>query len=201
MINEAIKFASLAHMGMKRKGNNQPYIFHPLEVMSLVSMMTLDEEVLCAAILHDTVEDTDVSIEDIKENFSDRVASLVNYESEDGWSVTYNTGEFELSEIDPHTVQFTYLGASSGSDVVSISWIEGKGPEEVLGEKTEGVEDPESIQRSEGFFPGTEDMWGYWRVIPDSGEGSGLNETLIAGEYNGGVLMFVVESVLPHRTG
>ncbi len=83
MINEAIKFASLAHMGMKRKGNNQPYIFHPLEVMSLVSMMTLDEEVLCAAILHDTVEDTDVSIEDIKENFSDRVASLVNYESED----------------------------------------------------------------------------------------------------------------------
>ena len=117
-------------------------------------------------------------------------AEDVNYESEDGWSVTYNTGEFELSEIDPHTVQFTYLGASSGSDVVSISWIEGKGPEEVLGEKTEGVEDPESIQRSEGFFPGTEDMWGYWRVIPDSGEGSGLNETLIAGEYNGGVLLF-----------
>ncbi|MBR3251276.1 MAG: bifunctional (p)ppGpp synthetase/guanosine-3',5'-bis(diphosphate) 3'-pyrophosphohydrolase [Erysipelotrichaceae bacterium] len=83
MINEAIKFASLAHMGMRRKGNDQPYIFHPLEVMSLVSLMTLDEEILCAAILHDTVEDTDVSIEDIKENFGERVASLVGYESED----------------------------------------------------------------------------------------------------------------------
>ena len=83
MINEAIKFASLAHMGMRRKGNDQPYIFHPLEVLNLVSMMTLDEEVLCAAILHDTVEDTDATIEDIRKNFNERVASLVGYESED----------------------------------------------------------------------------------------------------------------------
>lgn len=83
MTDDAIRFAASAHSGMVRKGNNQPYIFHPLEVLSLVSLMTLDDEILCAAILHDTVEDTDVSIEDIRYRFGDRVASLVSYESED----------------------------------------------------------------------------------------------------------------------
>lgn len=83
MIDDAIKFAAMAHQGMVRKGNNQPYIFHPLEVLNLVSLMTLDDEILCAAILHDTVEDTDARIEDIKERFGERVAALVSYESED----------------------------------------------------------------------------------------------------------------------
>ena len=83
MIDDAIKFAAMAHQGMVRKGNNQPYIFHPLEVLNLVSLMTLDDEILCAAILHDTVEDTDTRIEDIKERFGERVAALVSYESED----------------------------------------------------------------------------------------------------------------------
>lgn len=83
MIDQAIRFAALAHKGMVRKGNGQPYIFHPLEVLNLVSLMTLDEDVLCGAVLHDTVEDTDANIEDIKEQFNERVAKLVAYESED----------------------------------------------------------------------------------------------------------------------
>lgn len=83
MIDEAIRFAAKAHKDMVRKGNGQPYIFHPLEVLSLVSLMTLDDEVLCAAILHDTVEDTDTTIRDIREQFGERVAAMVAYESED----------------------------------------------------------------------------------------------------------------------
>lgn len=83
MIDKAIRFAASAHDGMVRKGNNQPYIFHPLEVLSLVSMMTSDDEILCAAVLHDTVEDTKVTIEDIKSEFGERVARLVSYETED----------------------------------------------------------------------------------------------------------------------
>ena len=82
MIDKAIRFAAAAHKGMVRKGNNQPYIFHPLEVLNLVSMMTDDDDILCAAVLHDTVEDTAASIEDIKNEFGDRVAKLVGYESE-----------------------------------------------------------------------------------------------------------------------
>ena len=83
MIDQAIRFAALAHKGMVRKGNNQPYIFHPLEVLNLVSLMTLDDDVLCAAVLHDTVEDTDATIEDIQREFGEHVAALVAYESED----------------------------------------------------------------------------------------------------------------------
>lgn len=83
MIDEAIRFAAKAHKDMVRKGNGQPYIFHPLEVLGLVSLMTLDDEVLCAAILHDTVEDTDTTIKDIRETFGPRVAAMVAYESED----------------------------------------------------------------------------------------------------------------------
>lgn len=82
MIDKAITFAASAHEGMYRKGNKQPYIFHPLEVLSLVSMMTMDDDILCGAILHDTVEDTDVTIEDIRREFNDRIAELVSYESE-----------------------------------------------------------------------------------------------------------------------
>ena len=83
MIDKAITFAAHAHAGTVRKGNGQPYIFHPLEVLNLVSMMTLDDDTLCAAVLHDTVEDTDATIEDIQKNFGDHVAKLVAYESED----------------------------------------------------------------------------------------------------------------------
>lgn len=92
MIDKAIMFAASAHKGMYRKGNHQPYIFHPLEVLSLVSMMTDDDDILCGAILHDTVEDTPVSIDDIKKEFGDRVAKLVSHETEDKRGQVNKTG-------------------------------------------------------------------------------------------------------------
>ena len=82
-LDDAIKFAGIAHKGMVRKGGNQPYIFHPLEVLNIASLITLDDDILCAAILHDTVEDTPATIEDIKEKFGDKVAAMVSLESED----------------------------------------------------------------------------------------------------------------------
>ena len=84
MIHEAVEFAANAHKGMVRKGvNNTPYIFHPLEVLYLVSLMTTDEDVLCAAVLHDVVEDTGVDISEIEDKFNSHVAKLVGYETED----------------------------------------------------------------------------------------------------------------------
>lgn len=83
MLDKAIEFARKAHEGSFRKGNNQPYIFHPLEVLSLVSLMSNDDEILCAAVLHDTVEDTDVSGDDIKREFGNRVYDIVAFETED----------------------------------------------------------------------------------------------------------------------
>ena len=55
--DEAVAFAMKAHEGAFRKGTKVPYIVHPLETAVIVSMMSEDEELVCAAILHDVVED------------------------------------------------------------------------------------------------------------------------------------------------
>ena len=59
-----------------------PYIIHPLEVASICATLTSDLEVLAAAVLHDTVEDTEVTIEEIERSFGPRVAALVRAETE-----------------------------------------------------------------------------------------------------------------------
>ena len=83
MIDDAIIFATKAHAGKNRKGSTLPYILHPLEAGSIAASMTPNEEVIAAAILHDTVEDTDTTEEDLKNKFGDYVAFIVMNESED----------------------------------------------------------------------------------------------------------------------
>ena len=84
MINKAIEFATRAHAGQFRKGTRRPYIVHPIEVGDIVSTMTQDEEIISAAVLHDTIEDCEgVSREILAREFSERVAGIVAQESED----------------------------------------------------------------------------------------------------------------------
>ena len=56
-IHDAIIFATLKHKNQKRKGTELPYIVHPMEVAAIVSTMTLDDDILAAAVLHDVVEE------------------------------------------------------------------------------------------------------------------------------------------------
>ena len=66
------------------RGTDRPYIVHPMEVGKIVSTMTQDEEIISAAILHDTIEDCEgVDANVLKEMFSARVAGIVSQESED----------------------------------------------------------------------------------------------------------------------
>lgn len=84
MLEDAIAFATKAHEGQVRKGTGQPYIVHPLEVAKIVSEMTEDEELISAAVLHDTIEDcAGVTEELLRDRFGERVAALVAGESED----------------------------------------------------------------------------------------------------------------------
>ena len=84
MIDDAIEFATKAHEGQFRKGTRRPYIVHPIEVADIVSAMTNDEEVICAAVLHDTIEDCRGITKDVlKLRFGSRVADIVVQESED----------------------------------------------------------------------------------------------------------------------
>ena len=81
LFDKAAKFAIDAHHNTERRGKGYPYIIHPMEAAAIVATMTNDQELLAAAILHDTVEDTDVTIEEIRERFGDRVAMLVQNET------------------------------------------------------------------------------------------------------------------------
>lgn len=79
--DKAVAFATQAHSGTERRGKAYPYIIHPMEAVSIVATITKDPEMLAATILHDTVEDTDVTIEQIRELFGNRVADLVQHET------------------------------------------------------------------------------------------------------------------------
>ena len=82
LLDRAIIFAVQAHHNTERRGKGFPYIVHPMEAMEIVATITPDQELLAAAALHDTVEDTDVTVEQIREAFGERVASLVHAESD-----------------------------------------------------------------------------------------------------------------------
>jgi myo-inositol-1(or 4)-monophosphatase len=82
LLDRAIMFAVRAHAGTERRGKGFPYIVHPMEAMEIVATMTSDQELLAAAALHDTVEDTDITVEQIRAEFGDRIASLVASESD-----------------------------------------------------------------------------------------------------------------------
>ena len=83
ILDRAIMFAVKAHTGTERRGKGYPYIVHPMEAVEIVATITKDQELLAAAILHDTVEDTNVTVDQIREEFGDRVADLVASESDE----------------------------------------------------------------------------------------------------------------------
>ena len=82
LLDRAITFAVRAHSGTERRGKGFPYIVHPMEAVSIVATMTSDQELLAAAALHDTVEDTRVTVEMLRAEFGERVAALVAEESD-----------------------------------------------------------------------------------------------------------------------
>ena len=77
LLNKAIHFATERHAGGVRKGTNRPYIGHPLEVMNILNRMEADNNLMMAGLLHDTVEDTETTYIDIKNEFGMDVAALV----------------------------------------------------------------------------------------------------------------------------
>ena len=77
LINKAKMLAGKAHEGQFRKYSGLPYIVHPIEVATIVQTVEHSEEMIAAALLHDVVEDTDYSFEDIAKEVSPEVADLV----------------------------------------------------------------------------------------------------------------------------
>lgn len=82
IVDRALCLAVEGHKGTVRKGTNVPYIVHPMEAMIIVSTMTDDQELMAAALLHDAVEDTGITLDDIRRELGPRVAVLVDSETD-----------------------------------------------------------------------------------------------------------------------
>lgn len=82
LFDKAAKFAIDAHSNVERRNHASPYALHVFEAATIVETMTNDQELIVAALLHDVVEDTDVTLEEIEKEFGKRVAELVESETE-----------------------------------------------------------------------------------------------------------------------
>ena len=118
LLDRAIIFAVQAHKNTERRGKGFPYIVHPMEAVEIVATITPDQELLAAAALHDTIEDTDVTVDDIRREFGERVAELVHAESdqftegvseEDSWHDRKQAAIDRLASA-PHDVKIVAMG-------------------------------------------------------------------------------------------
>ena len=110
-IQKAIVFATQKHEGQKRKGTDIPYIVHPMEVMQILTDMHCEEAVIIAGILHDTLEDTDTTPEEIREAFGENVLAIVQTESEDKsktWKERKQRTVAELKEASTESKQVCF---------------------------------------------------------------------------------------------
>lgn len=116
---QAQRYASKAHAeaGQRRKYTDEPYIVHPAAVVELVRSVSDDEEMLAAAWLHDTVEDTPSTLEDIRTHFGERVASLVGMLTNKGATTGQNRTARKVAHF-RHTQQ-----ASADAQTIKLADI------------------------------------------------------------------------------
>lgn len=74
---DAIEFATRAHAGQYRKATRLPYIFHPLSVARILIECDVSDDLVVAALLHDVVEDTTVTLDEIRVRFGSKIADWV----------------------------------------------------------------------------------------------------------------------------
>ena len=87
LLNNAISFAVEKHKNGLRKGTKMPYIVHPLEVMYNLMLMGADKNLMAAGVLHDTLEDTDATLEEIAAKFGADVDAIVSSHTEKDKSI------------------------------------------------------------------------------------------------------------------
>ena len=101
LLEEARNFAIMAHQGQVRKSEvDKPYIIHPIGVAKILEEYGFDDHVIAAGFLHDVVEDTEFTLDDIKKFFGDDIANLVLTATEPDKSLSWE-------ERKHHTIQLT----------------------------------------------------------------------------------------------
>ena len=96
LIKKAYVYCAKVHAGQVRK-TGEPYLIHPLAVSSILAQLKLDDASICAGLLHDTVEDTLATLEEVQELFGKDIADIVDGVTKLGM-VKFNTAEEKLAE-------------------------------------------------------------------------------------------------------
>ena len=102
LIAKALRLAALYHKNDTRKGKELPYIVHPVEVAMILQENDMDDDIIIAGLLHDTLEDTSLTKSDIEKEFGKRIADLVVGASEK----LINRDDRPWKERKNHTLKF-----------------------------------------------------------------------------------------------
>ena len=122
IVSQALVFATEHHQHQHRKGTKIPYMAHLLNVCKLLAENDCSDEVLAAALLHDVVEDTDVTIEEVEEKFGLQVAELVRGATElDKLEKKAIEKESSWQERKEHTIHFLEHEATTDQLLVSAA--------------------------------------------------------------------------------
>jgi (p)ppGpp synthase/HD superfamily hydrolase len=116
LVEKARSFSMKAHSGQTRKLSTTPYFSHTEGVAAILSEAGLSPEVIAAGYLHDTVEDTDVTIEGIKSEFGEHVAKLVSGNTEDKTKSWEERKEHTIHELRTASFEIKCLVAADKLD-------------------------------------------------------------------------------------
>jgi len=152
--DKAKKYAEIYHGNQIRKSNGKLMIYHPIAVAELLEYYGYDDEIIAAGYLHDTIEDTETTIEKIKKDFGSKVASLVNFSSEPDKSLSWE-------ERKQHTIKNVINYSHYSIDDIVV----------ILADKIHNIEDLTNELKIQGFYVfnsfkrGYENMLWYFESI------------------------------------
>lgn len=160
---DAIQYAIEKHKGQKRKFSGEPYVCHPIRVMSDLAKFQFPIPVLIAGVLHDTIEDTDATEEEIAKLFGNEVASIVKEVTND---------KAKLKEMGK-TAYLAEKVANLSRSALAVKFADRK----------DNLSDIGSNEWSKNYLDQSEQVFGYFIIHPSDPELLALYETLLEKIY------------------
>ena len=147
IVKKAYDYAAYLHEGQTRQ-SGEPYIIHPLNVAYILAEMHADRDTLCAALLHDTLEDTNITKEDIAQNFNKTIANLV-----DGVTKISKLNTSSKTDLNMANTRKIILGLTTDVRIIIIKLADRLHNMRTLQYKTEFKQKENALETMEIFVP------------------------------------------------